>query len=320
MPDAEPADTAQKISFALQETRILVLGVQVLLGFGFHAFFYPRFERLESTDQALLLLQLCLLQLVLTMLLTPAAFHRLAHDGKDRPGMHSFTTRIVEAALLPFALAIGTGAYVAANLVIGATGAVIFAAAVTLVALLLWYGAGLAAGKPQAWIERMEQQAPKIKPPSLTTQIERLLTEARVVLPGVQALFGFQFAALFTEAFERLSRTDQTVHLVSLSAMALSMMLLMAPAAFHRISTRGHSATAILVFGTGCVLAAMAALGLGLALDFYVILDKAWKNASLAALGAAASGLVMLVLWFGLPLVLRFSGRIGQHEPGARGA
>jgi hypothetical protein len=217
-------------------------------------------------------------------------------------------------------LAIGSGTYVAVNLVIGGTAAVIFAAAVTLVALLLWYGAGLAAGKPQAWIERMEQQASKIKPPSLTTQIERLLTEARVVLPGVQAMFGFQFAALFTGAFERLSVTDQTVHLVSLSAMAMSMILLMAPAAFHRIGTRGHSATVILIFGTGCILIAMAALGVGLALDFYVVLDKAWKNASLAALGAAASSLVMLILWFGVPLALRFSGRIGEHEPGARGA
>ena len=41
---------------------------------------------------------------------------------------------------------------------------------------------------------------------TLQAKIEQLLTEARVVLPGAQALFGFQLAIVLTRAFERLPK------------------------------------------------------------------------------------------------------------------
>ncbi len=53
------------------------------------------------------------------------------------------------------------------------------------------------------------------------TKVEHVLTEARVVLPGVQALLGFQLAAVLTDAFEKLPRSSQLLHLASLGALAL---------------------------------------------------------------------------------------------------
>jgi hypothetical protein len=38
----------------------------------------------------------------------------------------------------------------------------------------------------------------------LATRIDQLLTEARLIISGAQALFGFQFVAMLTTGFERL--------------------------------------------------------------------------------------------------------------------
>ena len=43
-----------------------------------------------------------------------------------------------------------------------------------------------------------EEQTP------LKTKIEQMLTEARVVIPGAQALLGFQLIAVLTKAFADL--------------------------------------------------------------------------------------------------------------------
>src|SRR4051794_27205824 len=74
----------------------------------------------------------------------------------------------------------------------------------------------------------------------LTEKISELLSEACIVLPGAQALLGFQFAAYLTEPFEKLSMTAKAVHTVSLLLIALSMILLMSPAPYHRLGENGE--------------------------------------------------------------------------------
>jgi hypothetical protein len=66
------------------------------------------------------------------------------------------------------------------------------------VAMLLWFVVGF-------WL-RLRLKVPamceKEEPASLSTRIEQMLTEARVIVPGAQALLGFQLAVAFTRAFE----------------------------------------------------------------------------------------------------------------------
>jgi len=53
--------------------------------------------------------------------------------------------------------------------------------------------------------------------------------------PGAQALLGFQFAVMLVDGFDQLPASSQYLHLVSLVAVALSTVLLIAPAAYHRL-------------------------------------------------------------------------------------
>jgi hypothetical protein len=132
-----------------------------------------------------------------------------------------------------------------------------------------------------------------------------MLIETRVILPGVQTLLGFQLIAILSEAFDKLPQSDQHIHLAALAALALSVLLLMAPAAYHRLSSEGDATEDVLTFGTIVLLSAMVPLALGLAADFYVVLNKSLHDPTAAAAGGALCAALMLGGWFALPFALR---------------
>ena len=146
------------------------------------------------------------------------------------------------------------------------------------------------------------------EPTPLETKIKQVLTEARVVLPGVQALLGFQLAAMLTEAFGKLPKSSQYMHLLSLGLLAVSMVLLMSPAAFHRIVERGEDSERLHRFSSTMVVLALVPLALGIAGDFYVVLNKVLENATASIALAVASLVFFFGLWFGVTLAVRVRG------------
>ena len=50
----------------------------------------------------------------------------------------------------------------------------------------------------------------------LHSRIEQMLTEARVILPGAQALLGFQLAIVLTDTFEKLPILSRLLHAAAL--------------------------------------------------------------------------------------------------------
>src|SRR5882762_8175592 len=70
---------------------------------------------------------------------------------------------------------------------------------------------------------------------SLSKAAQYLLEECRMVLPGIQALFGFQLIAVFNLSFaQRLSSLEQRLHLFAITLTAVAIAFVMAPAAYHR--------------------------------------------------------------------------------------
>ena len=62
---------------------------------------------------------------------------------------------------------------------------------------------------------------------SLKEEAHIIHEESRMVLPGIQALFGFQLIAVFNRPFFDLSRVDRVVHLTSLLLIAVAIGLIM---------------------------------------------------------------------------------------------
>ena len=299
------AKLADRSENALNETRMLVLGAQVLIGFDYQAVFHPGFERLPPEAQHLKLLGLGLMLVALGLLIAPGAFHQIVEGGHDSERLIAYTGRVAASALLPFALGIGIEVYVAALAVLSPPLALPLGLAALVFALFFWYGLDWIWREAAGGQDREEKDMPDPKGTPLETRIKQVLTETRVVLPGAQALLGFQLTAVLTEAFGTLPKTSQYIHLAGLCLMAITIVFLMAPAAFHRIVERGGDTERLHRFASTMLLLAMVPLALGVAADFYIVLDKVLGSTGLA-LGIAGASLVFLYgLWFGLTIVLR---------------
>jgi hypothetical protein len=132
-----------------------------------------------------------------------------------------------------------------------------------------------------------------------------MLTEARVILPGAQALLGFQFVVTMTKAFAAMPAADHAVHFFALAAVALSVMLLLAPAAVHRLTFAGLDVPRFHDIGSLLVSLALVPLAAGIAADFYVAAARMFDDKGPAIWGSSIAFFLLIALWYVLPLALR---------------
>jgi hypothetical protein len=332
---AAMASLDHKIQLALNEARILVLVTQVLIGFAYRSSFEPVFDRLPPAVQYLKLSTLALELVVVALLMLCAAYHRIVARGESTPDVQRFCSRVIELALFPFAVALGLDVYVVVGRQAGGVAGLLAGLGALVVALWFWYGLGAwerrrrrrawrgmaAAGQGRREEATMsgEQQASGGHGTKLAVRIEQVLTEARMVLPGVQALLGFQLASMLMEGFDKLPEASKYVHLASLGFIAIAAILLMTPAAYHRIVEEGEDSEPFFRFASRMVLAAMVPLALGVAGDFYVVAAKVTGSPPLA--GALATLVLGLFygLWFGYTFYRRRRRRVtavrGRRDP-----
>ena len=129
-----------------------------------------------------------------------------------------------------------------------------------------------------------------------------VLEECRTILPGLQALFGFQLIAIFSPGFdEKLSAPEQLLHLAAIGLVAVAVVLIMAPAAYHRQTGPAKVNSEFLTVAGRAVLAALIALMLGLTLDFYIVATAILEHTAWATgLAALLCGFILLA-WFLFP-------------------
>ncbi|MDQ3814536.1 MAG: DUF6328 family protein [Armatimonadota bacterium] len=300
-----------KIENGLNEARTLVLGAQVLLGFQYLSVFREGFEKLPRFAQYLKVGALGLMLIALALLLSPAAYHRIVKEGEDGEDFHRFITRVIGPALLPFAAGFSIDFYIAVEKEAGQVAGILAGLATLAMALFFWYGLEALHKTKREPVIKREQSMTDEKEPSqeggtpLSNKIKQVMTELRVVLPGVQALLGFQFSAMLTEGFDKLPASSRFVHLSSLAAVALSAILLMTPAAYHRLVEEGENTEHFDHFAGNMLLASMVPLALGVTGDFYVVVRKVTESMPLAVSAAVAMLILFFGLWFGYTLYLK---------------
>jgi hypothetical protein len=290
---------AQRIKDALDEGRMVVLVVQVLLGFQFSVVLQPRFDHLSPTGQRVHVAGLGLLLAAFALAVAPATFHRLAEHGNDTPRVLLFTSRMVGLALLPFGAALGTSLFVVSEWMGTEWEAAMVGTVGFLCAVALWYGWPLLQRRHPI-LERDRHDSSDI-----SSKIEQALTEARMVLPGAQALLGFQFMSFFAAGFSELPRASRLIHFSGLLFVSLAGILLIAPAAFHRIAEQGQPTTRFYRYASGMVQASLVPLALGMSADVYVVVTKVSGSIAEGAVAAAALLLSVLGLWWWIPWFAR---------------
>ena len=121
-----------------------------------------------------------------------------------------------------------------------------------------------------------------------------------MALPGAQAFLGFQFSIVFAQGFEHLRRPWQVIHFASLLATTVATVLLITPAAYHRIHEAGEDTENFRKVASRLLLAALVFLGPGMAGDLFVVIAKQTGSPGMAG---AIAGLLLLAfygLWFGV--------------------
>lgn len=306
--------TRERTQKGFSETRTVILGAQILLGFQYQAIFESGFGKLPPWAQDSAPVVFALLALSLACMIAPTPFHRLAEHGRATLRLNRFMDGLITFAMLPFALSMGIEVVETAGAPMGPAGASALAAFITAASLAIWFGPALAVrGR-----EDRKQREAREEDMSAKDRIKEMLEETRIVLPGVQALLGFQFAAYLSEGYAKLPPASKFAHTAALPLLLLAMVFLMTPTPFHRIAEGGEPTPMADRVGVGFVLAALPLLSAGLALDFYVLLQKVSGSTGMAAGGAAAVLVGSLVLWFAVPLAAR--ARTLPHDSRSRGA
>src|ERR1700740_1037471 len=110
---------AKLVQTALDETRMLVLGAQILLGFELSGVFRDGFESLPSHARYLAGIALLLILVTVALLITPETHHHLVELGGDTGRFHQLVTRMADCALLPFAFSLGLALFIAGESIFG---------------------------------------------------------------------------------------------------------------------------------------------------------------------------------------------------------
>jgi hypothetical protein len=295
---------SQKVKTALDENRLLILGAQLLFGFQFNGAFQELFSTLSPATRIIDGVALFLMMLTIGLLIAPSMQHRIVDKGANTQRIHDVAGRCAGMALYPFGISLGLDIYIVFHHKLGFYFAIAAGFAFCALAAVLWIGLGVAVRAPMKAASETENE----EPTPLAKRIEQMLTEARVVLPGAQAVLGFQFTVMFMRAFDELSAIPQIVHFVALCAVAITVVLLMTPAALHRVGFGGEESERFLQLGSGFVIAAPGMLAIGLAADIYVAIERATGASEAAGAVGITSLIVLLGMWFALPLALQRRG------------
>src|SRR3954465_4653910 len=94
---------SKKVKVALDETRTLILGAQILLGFQLQGVFRPVFDRLPWHDRYLDIASLLFSSLTVGLLIAPSLHHQIVDEGDSTRRIHRTIGRFASWALAPFA-------------------------------------------------------------------------------------------------------------------------------------------------------------------------------------------------------------------------
>lgn len=131
-----------------------------------------------------------------------------------------------------------------------------------------------------------------------------LLEELRTIIPGVQVLFAFLLTVPFAQRFTEVDGLGQAVFAAAIVGVALATVVLLTPAAYHRIANRQDRAERLQI-SVRMTVVGLALLGLSIAAVVFVVLRFLYDSTLLGIACGGAALLAVAVSWYGLPLLRR---------------
>ena len=153
-------------------------------------------------------------------------------------------------------------------------------------------------------MRRRQERHEETEQERLDRNLEQLLTELRVAMPGVQILFGFLLSVPFTQRFGDVTTFQRDVYGVSLVAAAVATAFLIAPTAFHRMTFRRGQKRHLVFAANKWTLVGLGALAIAMNAAVLLVADFLF-DAWVAIVIVAILGGLYAVLWFLYPFLQR---------------
>ena len=131
--------------------------------------------------------------------------------------------------------------------------------------------------------------------------LQEMLGELRVALPGVQVLFAFLLVVPFNQRFGQVTDFQQTVYLVTLLCTTASTICLIAPTAHHRLEFRQQDKEQIVRHGNRIVIIGLGFLAVSMTGAVLLITAYLYSDTT-AIIASIGVGVAFAILWYAIPL------------------
>jgi hypothetical protein len=144
---------------------------------------------------------------------------------------------------------------------------------------------------------------------AINEEMRNIIEEARVILPGIQMLFGFQTIVVFNQRFLDLPEYARDLHLIGLGLVIIAIGLTMTPAVYYRYVGRDYVTEKMKHLSSTMIRAALFPLACGMSLDIFTVVLAASGKPSWSLMSALAALVLLLGMWFAFPLNARRRAR-----------
>lgn len=146
---------------------------------------------------------------------------------------------------------------------------------------------------------------PTVEPQPLKDQASTTIDQMRMVLPGIQVLFGFQLMVVFEPRYALLAESLKLVHFTSLCLVVLAILLILTPPAYDRIAEQDRVTERFVRIASFLMSVAMGVFATALVLDLYLVAWIATERVDVAYAVSSVAAVAFATLWFAFPLWMR---------------
>jgi hypothetical protein len=131
--------------------------------------------------------------------------------------------------------------------------------------------------------------------------LQEMLGELRVALPGVQVLFAFLLVVPFNQRFADVTTFQQTLYFATLLFTTGSTLCLIAPTVHHRLEFRQQDKENIVTAGNRIVILGLTLLAVAMTGAVTFLTDFLYKTGTVwaVAIGTTAA---FLLIWYVIPI------------------
>ena len=153
--------------------------------------------------------------------------------------------------------------------------------------------------------DKEDQSRDDLDKEELDKRAQNAIEEARMVLPGIQALFGFQLIAVFNQLFPQIPAGQQLLHYWALLLVGAAIGLIMAPAAYHRIAEQHSVSRFFIQLASFMIAVSMLPLLTALCFEIYILGHLVLDNDQASFWIAVAMAAFLAALWYVMPFTAR---------------